>query len=157
MENFEKTVVKGDVFIIPNTAEIFSNFSSPEWQAEKLSRLVGIKPQDDDRMVEVWITSPEVDNWQDNFAGFQKEIGLFTDENQEVEWEMENGSESRLLGYFPKYFPAKVFAGKNEGDKVTFYCPEYDVNVVLTCKQQDYRYASFGNFEDVLRSVLREG
>jgi hypothetical protein len=152
-----KSVVKGDVFIIPNVAETFENFHSPEWVKEKLSRLVGIEPQDENKMVEVWITSPEVDNWQCDFAGFQRMIGLFDSEAEEVEWENRMGREARVLGYFPQYIPASMFAGKKEGDEITFHCPEYDIDVILTCRQRDYRYASFGNFEDVLRNVLREG
>lgn len=151
------TVVKGDVFIIPNIADVFKTFTGSDWVKEKLSRLVGIEPQDEDKMVEVWITSPDVDNWQCNFAGFQRMIGLIKNEAEEIEWEEKMGREARLLGYFPQYIPARVFAGKKEGDEITFHCPEYNVDVVLTCRQRDYRYASFGNFEDVLRNVLREG
>lgn len=152
-----KSVVKGDVFIIPNVAETFENFNSPEWVKEKMNRLIGIEPQDDEKMVEIWITSLGVDNWQCNFAGFQREIGLFNSEAEEVEWENRMGREARVLGYFPQYIPASIFAGKKEGDEINFHCPEYGVDIILTCRQRDYRYASFGNFEDVLRNVLREG
>ena len=159
MENKVKSVnvVKGDIFIIPNIAGKFEDFCSSDWVAERLVRLVGIKPQGDDKMVEVWITSPEIDNWQCNFAGFQRMIGLIKDEAEEELWEKEKGCEARLLGYFPRYIPASVFAGKKEGDEINFHCPEYDVDIILTCRQSGYRYASFGNFEDVLRNVLREG
>ena len=154
MEN--KSVVKGDVFIIPNIAEKFEDFNSPEWVKEKLNRLVGIEPQGNDKMVEVWITSPMVDNWQCEFAGFQREIGLIKDEAEEDLWE-KRGREARVLGYFPQYIPASVFAGKKEGDEINIHCPEYSVDIVLSCRQKDYRYSSFGNFEDVLKNVLREG
>lgn len=158
MENKKSVVVKGDIFIIPNIAEKFVDSSSPEWVKEKMKRLVGIEPKDDDKMVEVWITSPKVDNWQDNFAGFQREIGLINDEAEEDLWEEKRGREARLLGYFPRHIPASMFAGKKEGDEINFHCPEYDgVDIVLTCRQRNYRYSSFGNFEDVLKNVLREG
>lgn len=155
-ENKNKSVV-GDIFIIPNIAEKFENFCSPEWIKEGMRRLVGIEPQDEEKMVEVWITSPEVDNWQCNFAGFQRAIGLIKDEAEEDLWEKEKGCVARLLGYFPQYIPASMFAGKKEGDEINFHCPEYGVDIILTCRQRNYRYASFGNFEDVLRNVLREG
>ena len=155
MEN-KKIVVRGDIFIIPNIAEKFVDSSSPEWVKEKLNRLVGIEPKDDDKMVEVWITSPKVDNWQDNFAGFQREIGLIKDEAEENLWEEKRG-EARLLGYFPRHIPASIFAGKKEGDEINLHCPEYNVDIVLTCQQRNYRYSSFGTFEDVLKNVLREG
>jgi hypothetical protein len=155
MENNEK-VVKGDIFIIPNVAEKFSSFSSTDWMRERSERLIGIEPKDEDKMLQVWITSEQCDNWQSNFAGCQKEIGLLK-ETDEIEWEDKKGREARLLGYFPSYIPASVFAGKKEGDEINFHCPEYDVDIILTCRQKNYRYASFGNFEDVLRHVLREG
>ena len=153
----KNVVVKGDIFIIPNVAEKFSNFHSPEWVKEKLGRLVGIEPQDEDKMVEVWITSPEIDNWQCDFAGFQRMIGLIKDEVDEDLWENRMGREARILGYFPQYIPASVFAGKKEGDEINFHCPEHNVDIILTCRQRNYRYSSFGNFEDVLKNVLREG
>jgi hypothetical protein len=160
MKNMENNVkvVRGDVFIIPNIADVFNSFiSSIDWMKEKSKRLIGIEPMDEDMMVNVWITSDTVDNWQDNFAGFQREIGLINDEAEEVLWEEKKGREARLLGYFPKYIPARVFAGKKEGDEINFHCPEYDVDIILTCRQRNYRYASFGNFEDVYSYVLREG
>jgi hypothetical protein len=151
-----KKLVKGDIFIIPNIAKRFISFIDSNWMKERSRRLIGVEPVDDDMMVAVWITSSMVDNWQDNFAGFQTMVGLLETDDDEIKWE-ENSPDARLLGYFPKYIPANILAGKKEGDEITFHCDEYDVDIVLTCKQRGYRYASFGNFEDVLRYVLREG
>jgi hypothetical protein len=49
-------------------------------------------------------------------------------------------------------FPAFMFEGKQEDDRVTFvYC---GVVFVLTLKQTKYRYARFGKFEDAFRYVM---
>ena len=157
MKNSKK-VVRGDVFIIPNVCDQFMCFSpdSQEWIKEKHKRLTGIEPKDEDSMVQVWITSDQCDNWQDRFAGFQKMIGLLKTGEDEIIWEDKRGREARLLGYFPGYFPSRIFKGKKEGDIVKIGCPEYDVIIELTCKQLDYRYRDFGRFEEAFKYVLGE-
>ena len=155
MEN--KKIIKGDVFIIPNCASKMADFPehTQDWFKEKLSRLTGINIVEDEKMIQLWITSNNCDNWQDCFAGFQKAIGLIKDEAEEDLWE-KRGREARLLGYFPGYFPSKIFEGKNEGDIVTLDCPEYNVVIELTCRQLDYRYRDFGRFEEAFQFVTRE-
>lgn len=149
----KKTVVKGDVFIIPNMCNKFKTFPSHsrEWIKERHSRLTGIEPKDEDIMLQVCITSEQCEkceNWNTLQGGFQKVIGLPTT----IEWE--DSREGRLLGYFPSYYPASIFAGKKEGDEVTLNCPEYGVQIILTCRQKDYRYSMFGTFEEVFRKVV---
>lgn len=148
MEN--KKVIRGDVFIIPNVCDQFMCFSpdSQEWIKEKHSRLTGIEPKDEDKMLQVWITSKQCGNWNDYLGGFQEILGI------EITREWEKSREGRLLGYFPGYYPASIFAGKKEGDEVVLNCPEYDVQIVLTCRQKNYRYSKFGNFEEVFEKVV---
>ena len=149
MSNLKK-LVRGDVFIIPNICDRFETFPSDsrEWIKEKHSHLTGIEPKDEDIMLQVWITSEECANWNDHQGGFQNVLGLPTT----TKWE--DSREGRLLGYFPSYYPASIFAGKKEGDEVTLDCPEYGVQIVLTCRQRNYRYSRFGNFEEVFRKVV---
>ena len=121
---------------------------SREWIRERHSRLTGIEPKDEDIMLQVWITSEQCENWNDHQGGFQKVLGLLTT----IKWE--DSREGLLLGYFPTYYPATIFAGKKEGDEVTLNCPEYGVQIVLTCRQKNYRYSMFGRFEEVFRKVV---
>ena len=146
----KKTVVRGDVFIIPIMCNRFKTFPPDirEWIKEKHSRLTGIEPKDEDIMLQVLITSEECENWNDHQGGFQKVLGLPTT----TKWE--DSKEGRLLGYFPSYYPASIFAEKKEGDEVTLNCPEYGVQIVLTCHQSGYRYSMFGTFEVVFRKVV---
>lgn len=152
----KKKVIKGDVFIVPNYASELNDFPehNQDWFKEKLSRLTGIEAEKEERMIQLWITSNTCDNWQDRFAGFQKIIGILNTESEEIKWENRRGREARLLGYFPRYFPSKIFEGKNEGDIVTLDCPEYEVVIELSCKQLDYRYKNFGRFEEAFKYVL---
>ena len=104
----KKTVVRGDVFILPYMCNRFKTFPSDsrEWIKERHSRLTGIEPKDEDIMLRVWITSEECSNWNDHQGGFQNVLGLPTT----TKWE--DSREGRLLGYFPTYYPASIFAGK---------------------------------------------
>lgn len=140
-------VVVGHAFIVPNqVTRLERDFTDPEWQMEKLRRLCGIKASYSDRLIQIWITSENTDNWSDNFGGFQKEIG-----KGEPDHKTRDG---RLIGYFPKFFPVEVFDKKMEGDEVTLECPEYDITIKLICKQLDYRYKSFGRFEEVYHRLV---
>lgn len=140
-----KQVVEGNMFIVPNASEAIGSFCEPEWQMEKLRRLLGLKVNYEEKVVQLWMCSEKCDNWGDQFGGFQSELGV------ELE---DHTRENRLLGYFPKYVPAKLLENKKEGDVVEFDCPEYNVKIKLTCKQLDYRYRRFGKFEEVFQYVL---
>lgn len=147
----KKKVIKGDVFIIPNYARELRVFSK-DWLKERLSRLAGIEfVRDDEKMIQLWITSDKCENWN-HFAGFQKTLGI---RKEDFRNNYQDPEERRLLGYFPNYFPSRIFEGKNEGDTVKIDCPEYDVIIKLTCKQLDYRYRDFGRFEEAFKYILK--
>lgn len=140
-------VVEGHVFIVPNqVTKLGQGFAYPEFQMEKLRRMCGIKASYDDRMLQVWIVSEDANNWNDHFGDFQKVAGIEEPDH--------NTRDGRLIGYFPKFFPVEVFDKKMEGDEVTLQCPEYDITIKLTCKQLDYRYKSFGRFEEVYHKLV---
>lgn len=148
----EKRVIKGDVFIIPNYAIKMADFPEQLWIKEKLSRLAGIETiGDKEKIIRLCITSDDCDNWQKDFAGIQKIIGVH---EEDFQYNCKSSRESRLLGYFPSYFPSRIFEGVKEGDTVRLDCPEYNVVIELTCKQLDSRYNTFGRFEEVFQSVL---
>ena len=52
---------------------------------------------------------------------------------------------------FPEYLPAAIFAGKKEGDIVSFKFRGIEFELELA--QKKGRYARFGNFEDVVKNV----
>jgi len=147
------TTVKGHVFIVPNIAETFKSYpeDSQDWLTQRISRMTGINPKKEDKMLQVWITSKECDNWNDHFGGFQVNV---LGQNKEYWSRINETKEDRLLGYFPRLYPSQIFEGKHEGDKVMLHCPEYDVDIELTCNQLDYRYGKFGRFEEVFGQVV---
>ena len=141
------TLVKGDIFIIPNEAIMFNAFGhSKEWLGLKLEKHLGITPGEYEKLVHMWITSEKASNW-DHPGGLQEEIG--------IEYNMlDESKNNRLMGYFPSRLPESILQGKKEGDIIRLHHKEYDIDIELTCKQQGYRYQRFGTFEQVLEYVL---
>ncbi len=149
-----KKVVEGDVFVIPNSSEKLDSFCEPEWLMEKLRRNAGIYANYSDMMVELWICSSQCDNWADTPGGFQKEAEIKFNEEGKIGLTRNQ----RVIGYFPKHFPASVVEGKKEGDVIELDNPEYGVKIKLTCRQLNYRYKNIpkknSRFEDTLNFVL---
>jgi len=148
-----KTIVKGDIFIIPNMAGTGKDLLpiAAKSMKEKWSRLMGIELKDEnEKLIEVWVTSEVCNNWSCTYGGFQKHIGVeLSDHNEKDE-------NSFLVGYFPRLLPISVLKWKKEGDVLKFHCPEYNVDIELTCNQLGYRYSRLGKFEKVLRLVTTE-
>ena len=113
-----------DVFIIPNSAcsveEAKSNYPS-ELQSELFI-------SDDERMVQMWVTNDECENWDCHKNPFCH------------------------YGAFPSRFPASLFKGKKEGDVVDIVIGGATFHMKLA--QTAYRYRSHGNFETVLASLV---
>ena len=131
----EKKIVRGDIFIIPNMpttlgeGALFAKMMCPKLES------VGIKnTPDNEVLIQVWVTSPECDNWPDHHRSYNDMMG---------------GTEDEM---FPGYLPSSLFKDKKEGDIVSF---ENDTTrFELTCTQKNYRYRAFGNFEKVLSDLL---
>ena len=152
--------IVADVFIVPNPAfrpasELKNELAIQA--AGKLSSLsIHLKYGDklnvldclEDKYVEVWIASPG---------------------NDQSNWSC-HGIDQLDNKWFPEVerLPASLFDGKKEGDVVTFSMPIICKNldddgddivvrkyqkVSLCLKQKDYRYRSFGSFEEVLKMV----
>jgi hypothetical protein len=146
----ETKIVKGDIFIIPNPAGTVKDFlpESAKSMKEKWSRLIGIKLKDEDeKLIEVWVASETCDDWACTYGGFQKHIG--------VELCDPKDEDSFLVGYFPKFLPISVLKGKKEDDVLKFHCPEYNVDIELTCNQLGRKYRWAGEFEKALRLVAK--
>ena len=143
----KKKVIKGDAFIFPDSACKLSEFSQQDWIVENLSRLAGIEVDENEWMIQLWIISEECGNWQDYFAGFQEILGI---REEDFRNSCKSYREMRLLGYFPRFFPSRIFEGKKEGDTIIIDCPEYKVLIELTCKQLNYMYKNLGRFKKAL-------
>lgn len=153
-----KLEVNGDIFVIPNKARTSKEidklcFRNPI-QAEMESILAASgtpSPFGDDIVVlQVWIVSEEdlnTENLGDNGGSFIGEDG-----------KMHN------TGYILGHIPMLLFEGHVEGDVVDLTIPKglYEFNkdfvMVLHLKlcQKQYRYNSFGNFEDAMRYATAE-
>ena len=140
-----KEEVKGDIFIIPNSiCEISDHFLSSFREECKLISNINNISEEDPKMVEVWITSDKL--FSDNLAdhGF-----IYNDEPYSA--------------YCSK-FPVEVFKNKSEGDCVELLIPvkprNFDteqqlvIKIKLKLNQSEYRYRSFGKFEEVLNDLL---
>jgi len=172
------TIFTGDVFIIPNPVVIPSNenvFSNIDFWSRISNQVNMIKYSDelpslstlwfDDKYVECWFATPgnPNSNWYDH--GIDHPAFEGTDD------------EKRNRKWYPAInrLPASLFAGKKEGDVITFtmmvetrpHCEikqgdDYDgvrlsksVKVSLTLRQKAYRYRNFGTFEQVLEMITR--
>ena len=144
-----KNQVVGDIFIVPNQVMRLGSFMTPEWYMERLRRLTGIQMNYGDNVIQVWVTSKTCDNWCDQYMGFQSCCGIEPEEEKE-----RITRDHRLMGYFPKFFPVKLFENKKEGDILTLYCKELDITILLECNQLDHRYRKFGRFEEVYEKLV---
>ena len=143
-----KEFIKGNIFIIPNSACTKNDFllDSYKGKAQELLIANGIQ-NDDEKLVQIWFFTPGNDesNWVDhNIDGYE-----------ELEyWKPAIG-----------YLPVSLFEDKDDGDVVTVNLPieKYDYNekitmnttikVQLKLDQLGTRYKRFGSFAEVLKRV----
>lgn len=144
--------VTGDVFVIPNcavtTKKCEGNPRRERYQKEMESLLAasGVASPFGEEIVmfESWIVLEDdldTDNLADHPGHF---IGT-------------DGKE-HSTGHILNYLPAALFEGKVEGDVVDIkipiglfkFNPDFSVILHLTLDQKNYRYRSFGNFENAL-------
>jgi len=140
--------IVGDVFIVPNSLCALSEMapSAQERVREDLKRLningfrcseVGL----DEPLVQVWVTSPECDNWH---CHSWKGMPFY------------GGKENQYAG-LTEFWPARALMGVEEGTKFVAHMSDYkgeEWRLVLTPRQEGYRYRGRGPFEQVLRDLL---
>ena len=133
-----------NIFIIPNTHDVITDSNHhieamKHWN-HKLARFGLPEFKVGDIPIQIWTTSPGVDSWNNH--------GCPSDVLEECLCAKE-GPER----YFPETFPASIFAGLKEGEKITIkgYYAEFE----LIARQLDYRYRSHGNFEEVFNKVTK--
>lgn len=138
--NTETKKIAGDVFIIPNVNGKFKDCTDFAQECAQI-RFEGLgldlRFEPDDTLVETWCCNKESDNWHCH--------GLKI-----------NGETTLPVGCFPSDFPARIFMGKKEGDKITLHSTVLNVDIELTLNQLAYRYRNFGPFEEVLTHVSGE-
>ena len=140
-------IVKGEIFIIPNPAGRLREDFGASWIKERAKKQLGIEIKPEEKVVQIWVKSPESDNWSCRYGGFQKTADVPFDEEDE-------SRENKLMGYFTSYLPLRYLQNKKEGDTIELTSPAYGVKIELTCKQIGNRYERFGCFEEALEFVI---
>lgn len=152
-------------FVIPNHADKLrwfeeNSYHSPTYQyLLQFASMNNIELNGDDDIIQVWLLSEEIscNNIQDH--RFQAKLG----ETPVV-----------INAYNAQYIPLKLLAGMKEGDSKIITIPakaypnklaaiKHDKEFVetiflkmnITFQQQGFRYAEFGNFEDVIKLVCQ--
>lgn len=137
----ETKTIKADMFIVPNPSIRFGGDGQPtdreflDKERERYEQGWGIVPQIGDRLIQVWVTNKEVENFADHYYVLQEQ-GDFT-------------------AVFPCHIPSKVLEGKDEGDTITFegVGANKNVTLVVTLKQNKYRYRENGTLKQLVESL----
>ncbi len=139
-------------FVVPNSMITANDLYNPETRIpwlEELARINNVKVADmaNEPLVELWFTDKESlgsENLCDH--GFTAEV---------------NGEECFFVPSIT-YLPVSFFKDLKEGDKIHFTVPIENpavgikASLVMTVElnQRDFRYRRFGDFQDVLGSLL---
>lgn len=150
---------KCDAFIVPNNGGKIKHLigSAQEKETKKLMKLCEANDTtfdpEKDTFIQLWFVGTEdfgCDNMQDHVSRYEEDGNKYFFE----------------IPYF--WYPTKLFSGK-EGETIHVKFPEVslhekkhdedeklkiDIELDITLKQSCYRYARFGNYEDVLKQVL---
>lgn len=152
--------INADLFIIPNSAAKIEDLIDISREnnlkyMQKICELNGMKfDEQNDYLIETWYCSEEFecDNIPDH------SIYCNTEDGQRCII----GVESR------RWLPSNLFKGKKEGDTINVKIPVWVrinnrnngdaidaiADFTITLSQTKYRYARFGNFEEVLEKVI---
>jgi hypothetical protein len=128
VKRYEHKIVREKIFLVPDPVET-SDISDLGWEAIKLWRQTGIFMSSHDSIVKV-----RVDNWS-RFGSFQESLGVDFKETQ-----LEKTDSGRNIGYFAKFWPARIFNGHKEGDIITLTSPEYHTTYELQLSQLQSAY-----------------
>jgi len=141
--------LRGDIFIVPNgLMSVRNTIGSSEEDSRRrfennrkrvLKNILDHK--DSERLVEIWVCSPENDNWHDHSY---IQILLGKKYGRDEDWSEYS---------FPMYLPIEFFEGKKEGNVVKLNTTFGEVE--LTLAQTKYRYRRFGDFEYCLKNLIK--
>lgn len=130
-------VVKANIFIVPNMPYVFgSDELSDSMIAPKIKHF-GYSLKTGDVLYQIWTVSPErpedkPEEWSENWADHDMPKNLKDD--------------FRWPGFFPE-----ALLPKEEGESVTISTENHQYE--LTANQTEYRYARFGKFGEVKKSL----
>lgn len=144
----------GGAFIVPNPASvIIKHLDGVVKNFKGLCDLNGWDYSPDDRAVDVWFHSKELDSENLNGHGVHLEVG-----NEVV----------HFRPYALNLIPASILRGHNEGDTLDIkvegvgtvsgvdrYKVPVTMNLKVELKQKGFRYTGFGMFQEVLEHVTR--
>jgi len=131
------TIVKGDVFVIPNLAFRLCDDIAESTRDDIRTSLanVGIEVSDTEELVQVWYRSAECDNWACHpWKAFPKFFGSHG---------------------IPERLPLGLLKEVKEGDTLEMQWVG-GPTIVITAAQLEGRYARFGRFEEVLEKITRK-
>jgi len=130
-------VIKAHCFIVPNALHPVSDRKELKFDTtcERIEEVYNVKLEDEDLLVQLWTLDPK--DGTDGGNNFECH-GVQRDRNKR----------------FPYCGPAKLFAGKKEGDTVTFTGCYGTFEVTL--RQKGYRYERFGEFHEVLADLVEK-
>ena len=144
--------------IVPNTCgTMMLGWDTPtlkacrEYQIEGENVRFGLDSKPTDRAIEIWY-GDEKEAWQN--GGLPQEIiDLFPAEVGDWQNKCHQFDKyGNRLDILPSHLPARLFAGKREGDQVKLF-ESAEAIVYGELRQRQNRYARFGNFEDVYAAV----
>ena len=154
--------INGGAFVIPNDSrrfKSFNNMSGSKYTADyliELARLNNIELTGEDKIIQMWFHSKEVNC--DNICDHGFTIN-------------ENGEKIYVKAYKLQWVPEKLLRGMKEGETLKLIVPgvtiyrdklssirndqseEGIMTISAVCQQQGYRYARFGKFEEVVKNV----
>ena len=158
----EKQIISftANAFIIPNGAREVSEFISLDKAngtyryLQEFAKLNNTEICDSDKVVQVWFHSNEVDS--DNVVDHGFKVTL------------NDGTQTGIRPSNLQWIPAKMLEGIKEGDSMMLVSPAFTnynrtrqskidviLHISMICQQKGYRYARFGNFEEVVKSVCK--
>lgn len=123
------STIHGNIFIVPNRASRLEDWlaqSTRESFKISLSN-IGLKPEG--KLVQVWYTSQDCDNWTSH------------------KW----SENPEFFGGLPRHLPEHLLEGVKEGDEIVLHFGEKELR--LTAAQKAHRYARFGTFEETFKQV----
>ena len=137
------------IFIVPNPAMVINETegSARLLKQENNSRATfGMKPlKKGDKLIQVWITSPEIDNWANSRVTFENKQGQVR----------ATSSKDETGNFFPSYLTLEEIGDVKEGELIALPLFDGKLNLILEAAQLNYGYRRIGSsFEDVRDSLI---
>ena len=133
-------LVKAEVFIIPNSAQVFGHNEFWDENIKKKMSAFGYIPKVGEAFVQIWTVSPDrpedrPEEWSENWADHDMPKCL----SERFRW--------------PGFFPVSLLP-KKEGESVIISTKNHQYE--LTANQLKYRYCKFGSFDEVMSELINK-